>query len=130
VIQRIRLLSQPITKQRAKQLISLKPSSGVGGNVKADLVKEYESTDLRKDFSIKYANDATVKDWYITKFRDVSSTAGANGYGGNDWPLIRYADVILMLSEVSLYLGEEANAIMYLNQVRERASCQLTRFRN
>jgi hypothetical protein len=37
------------------------------------LVKEYESTDLRKDFSIKYANDATVKDWYITKFRDVSS---------------------------------------------------------
>jgi hypothetical protein len=35
--------------------------------------------------------------------------------------LIRYADVILMLSEVSLYLGEEANAIMYLNQVRERA---------
>jgi len=100
---------------------SLKPSNGVGGNVKADLVKEYEATDLRKDFSIKYANDATVKDWYITKFRDVSSAAGANGYGGNDWPLIRYADVILMLSEVSLYLGEEANAIMYLNQVRERA---------
>eukprot|EP01136_Pigoraptor_vietnamica_P019718 Opistho-1_new@67668 len=86
---------------------SLKPSNGVGGNVKQDLVKEYEINDLRKDFSIKYANDATVKDWYITKFRDVSALASANGYGGNDWPLIRYADVILMLAEVNMYLGDE-----------------------
>lgn len=100
---------------------SLKPSNGVGGNVKQDLVKEYEINDLRKDFSIKYANDATVKDWYITKFRDVSALAGATGYGGNDWPLIRYADVILMLAEVNMYLGDETTAIQFLNQVRERA---------
>ncbi|MEA5257845.1 RagB/SusD family nutrient uptake outer membrane protein [Arcicella aquatica] len=106
---------------KGETINSLKPSSGVGGNVKLDLVKEYETNDLRKDFSIKYANDASVKDWYITKFRDASALAGATGLGGNDWPIIRYADVILMLAEVSMYLGEEANAIQYLNQVRERA---------
>ncbi|MDR6561953.1 MULTISPECIES: RagB/SusD family nutrient uptake outer membrane protein [unclassified Arcicella] len=106
---------------KGETINSLKPSSGVGGNVKLDLVKEYETNDLRKDFSIKYANDATVKDWYITKFRDASAAATANGYGGNDWPIIRYADVILMLAEVNMYLGDETSAIQYLNQVRERA---------
>lgn len=107
---------------KGETINSLKPSSGVGGNVKADLVKEYEDNDLRKDFSIKYANDASVKDWYITKFRDASAAAGTSGYGGNDWPLLRYADVILMLAEVNLYLGDEASAIQYLNLVRERAN--------
>lgn len=106
---------------KGETLNSLKPSNGVGGNVKMDLVKEYEINDLRKDFSIKFANDASVKDWYITKFRDASAIATANGYGGNDWPIIRYADVILMLAEVNLYLGDEATAISFLNQVRERA---------
>uniref|UniRef100_UPI003B3B6BE2 RagB/SusD family nutrient uptake outer membrane protein n=1 Tax=Siphonobacter sp. TaxID=1869184 RepID=UPI003B3B6BE2 len=73
-------------------------------------------------FSIKFANDAAVKDYFITKFRDVSAGAGVNGYGGNDWILLRYADVILMLSEVHLYLGDEATAITYLDMVRERAN--------
>lgn len=104
---------------------SKKPSSGVGGNVKMDLVKEYETGDLRKDFSIKFADDATVKDWYITKFRDTSAAAGTNGYGGNDWILIRYADVVLMLAEVNLYLGDDAAAIQFLDMVRERANMPL-----
>ena len=100
---------------------SLRTNTGLGGNVTPDLVKEYEGTDLRKDFSIKFANAATVKDYFITKYRDASAAAGTNGYGGNDWILIRYADVILMLAEVNLYLGDEASAISLLDQVRERA---------
>ncbi len=106
---------------KGETINSLKTSSGVGGNVTHDLVFEYENGDLRKDFSIKYANDPTVKDWFITKFRDASSAAGTTGYGGNDWILIRYADVILMLAEVSMYLGDDAGAIRYLDMVRERA---------
>ncbi|WP_332367663.1 RagB/SusD family nutrient uptake outer membrane protein [Spirosoma telluris] len=39
--------------------------------------------------------------------------------------LIRYADVILMLAEVNLYLGDEATAIGFLDQVRERAKLPL-----
>lgn len=110
---------------KGETINSKKPSSSVGGNVKLDLVKEYEDGDLRKDFSIKFANDATVKDWFITKFRDTSSVAGTNGYGGNDWILIRYADVALMLAEVNMYLGDNATAIQYLDMVRERANMPL-----
>jgi len=104
---------------------SLRTTTGVGGNVTPDLVKDYEEGDVRKDYSIKYANAAVVKDYFITKFRDASSAAGTNGYGGNDWLLIRYADVMLMLAEVNLYLGDEATAIGFLDQVRERAKLPL-----
>jgi hypothetical protein len=100
---------------------SQKPSTSVGDNVTHDLVNEYEANDPRGTFSIKYANDPVVKDWYVTKFRDVSSNAGVNGYGGNDWILMRYADVILMLAEVNNYLGNTATAISYVNMVRARA---------
>jgi hypothetical protein len=110
---------------KGEKINSLKPSSGVGGNVKLDLVKEYEEGDPRKDFSVKFANDATVKDWYITKFRDTSAVAGTSGYGGNDWILIRYADVALMLAEVNMYLADNATAITYLDMVRERAGVPL-----
>lgn len=110
---------------KGETINSKKPSSSVGGNVTLDLVKEYEDGDLRKDYSIKFANDATVKDWFITKFRDTSAVAGTNGYGGNDWVLIRYADVALMLAEVNMYLGDNTTAIQFLDMVRERANVPL-----
>jgi hypothetical protein len=100
---------------------SLFASSGSGGNVTPDLVQDYEEGDARKDFSIKYANDPIVKDYFITKYRDASQAATTNGYGGNDWILIRYADVLLMLAEVNMQLGDEPAAIGFLDQVRERA---------
>ena len=92
-----------------------------GTFVNEDLVYEYEANDVRKAFSVQYANDSKAKAWFITKFRDTSAAAGKNGYGGNDWILIRYADVALMLAEVENYLGNTAAAIAYLDQVRLRA---------
>ncbi len=106
---------------KGETIDSKKAASGVGFNVTHDLVNEYEPTDARDSFSIKFANDPTVKDWFITKYRDTSGTAGKNGYGGNDFPLLRYADVILMLAEVNMYKGDNATAIQYLNMVRQRA---------
>ena len=106
---------------KGETINSRKAASGVGYNVTHDLVNEYEKSDVRDSFSIKYANDATVKDWFITKYRDTSGTAGKNGYGGNDFPLIRYADVILMLAEVNMYQNNSAGAISYLDMVRTRA---------
>lgn len=106
---------------RGENINSLKVSTGVGGNVKLDLINEYETGDLRKDFSVKYANDANVKDWFITKFRDASAAATVNGYGGNDWIMMRYADVILMLAEVANLQGNDALATQYLDMVRARA---------
>lgn len=106
---------------RGETINSLKVATGIGGNVKLDLVNEYELTDPRKDYSVKYANHATVKDWFITKFRDASPQATDNGYGGNDWILMRYADVILMLAEVNMLQGNDGAAIQYLDLVRARA---------
>lgn len=106
---------------RGETINSLAVSQGAGGNMTMDLVKEYEANDLRKDFSIKYASNPTVQTYFITKFRDASAAAGNLGYGGNDWILMRHADVILMLAEVHMYLNENATAIQFLDMVRDRA---------
>lgn len=106
---------------RGETINSLKVSTGSGGNVKHDLVKDYEEGDIRKAFSIKFASDPQVNDWFITKFRDNSAAAGTEGWGGNDWILMRYADVMLLLAETKMNLGKNSEAIALLDEVRERA---------
>lgn len=94
-------------------------SQGSGGLFTKDLLNEFETGDLRTTYSVKFATATNA--YFITKFRDNSSGATTQGYGGNDWILIRYADVILNLAEVYLYLNDNATAISYLNMVRARA---------
>jgi starch-binding outer membrane protein, SusD/RagB family len=52
-----------------------------------------------------------------------STDQGAPGYVGNDIPLARYADVLLLLAEAINHnsSGPTAEAIGFVNQVRERA---------
>jgi hypothetical protein len=107
---------------KGETINSLAVSQGAGGTFTNDLLKEFETGDVRTDFSIKYANDPSVKAYFITKFRDNSAAATNLGYGGNDWILIRYADVILNLAEVFMYLNDNATAISYLDMVRARAA--------
>lgn len=106
---------------RGETINSQMVSTGVGGNVKRDLVNDYETGDLRKDFSVKFAADPQVSDWFITKFRDASEAAGKQGWGGNDWIVIRYADIMLLLAETKMKLGKDGEAIALLGQVRARA---------
>lgn len=40
---------------------------------------------------------------------------------GMDWPVLRMADVMLMLAEVKAELGESGDAVNLVNQIRERA---------
>lgn len=96
-------------------------STGVGAEVTLDLVKAYEDGDVRKSFSIDFAESPQVNAWYITKFRDNSAAAGSDGWGGNDWILIRHADVMLMLAEAKMHLNKTNEAIALLDQVRVRA---------
>ena len=104
---------------KGETINSLFVSQGNGALFTNDLLKEFETGDLRTTFSIKFA--ASSNRYFITKFRDASAGAGTLGYGGNDWILMRYADVILNLAEVHMLLNETATAISYLNMVRERA---------
>ncbi len=105
---------------KGETINSLFVSQGAGGLFTKDLLNEFEVTDPRLAFSVKYA--PAVSGYYITKFRDASATASTLGYGGNDWILIRYADVILNLSEAYLGLADNVNAIKYLDMVRTRAA--------
>jgi len=100
-----------------------KPGLGAGGNVTADLINEYEANDPRKAFSVKFAANAQIQDWFVTKYRD--KTVGATGYGGNNTPVLRFADVVLMLAEVNMLQGNDAAAIQYLDMVRARAGMPL-----
>ena len=106
---------------RGENINSLFKSTGSGEVAKLDLIKDYEENDLRKDFSVKFASDPQVNDWFVTKFRDVSTAAGTTGWGGNDWILIRYADVMLLLAEAKMNLGKSSEAIVLVNEVRSRA---------
>lgn len=96
-------------------------SSGMGTFVNPDLIKEYEEGDIRKAWSVKYCNAPVAMAWFITKFRDTSDAAGTLGYGGNDWIILRYADVYLMLAEVNARMGNQTAAVSWLDEVRKRA---------
>lgn len=106
---------------RGETINSLAVSTGTGRLISADLRKEFEVGDVRTDFSIQYAEHSSVQDYFVSKFRDASEAAGALGYGGNDWILLRYADIILCLAEVAMLQGDEVGAISYMDMVRARA---------
>ncbi len=104
---------------KGETINSLFPSQSAGALFTKDLLNEFEAGDVRTTYSIKLA--AQTSNYFITKFRDASTAAGTLGYGGNDWIVIRYADVILNLAEVYMYLNDNLNAIKYLDMVRARA---------
>jgi hypothetical protein len=107
---------------KGETILSLFVSQGSGNTFTNDLYKEFETGDLRTNFSIKFG--ASINKYYIAKFRDINPgtvVANQGGYGGNDWILIRYADIILNIAEVYNLLGDDATAITYINMVRARA---------
>lgn len=106
---------------KGETINSLVTSTGSGGTLTLDLLKEFEPGDVRTNFSIKYDSNAAVQSYFITKYRDASAAAGKLGYGGNDFIKMRYADIILNLAEVYMYLGDNATAIRFLNMTRARA---------
>lgn len=80
----------------------------------------YEPGDLRRDISmaLTYVNpntNAAVEARHILKFR---SEPFQNNDSDINWPVLRYADVLLMLAEA---IGESPEAYGLINQVRARA---------
>lgn len=87
-----------------------------------DLYNEYEAGDPRRDITIAlgYQNGATfVNQKYTKKWTDASAPInGGNALAGNNFMVLRYADVLLMLSEAT---GDAK----YLNEVRTRSGVPL-----
>lgn len=87
-----------------------------------DIIAAYEEGDLRKEVSLQEGYTNANGEWipipYITKYLYPHTVAGRTD---NNWPVLRYADVLLMLAEAINEQGASAEAHDYLNQVRSRA---------
>ena len=98
---------------------------GTGGNniPEMDIYNAYEEGDLRRDFSMSLGyhdnrkNGEWVESRYVSKYMDVP-------YAGNDasnnYPVIRYANVVLMYAEALNQNGKTEEACKYLNMTRRR----------
>lgn len=88
-----------------------------------DMMAAYEPGDLRKDISLKTGYTNAKGEWvpvpFINKYHHPHTIAGRTD---NNWPVLRYADVLLLLAEtINEQSGPNAEAFIYLNQVRTRA---------
>ena len=95
---------------------------GGGNNIPtADLERSYEANDPRKTISMatSYTNTsgAKVDAYYIKKYADQPVVANDSE---DNWYVLRYADVLLMYAEALNETGKTADALPYLNQVRQR----------
>jgi hypothetical protein len=97
---------------------------GSGRNLPtADLINAYEPGDLRKSISLAEGfvlNGTFVKEPYTLKYRDQPFSAGD---ADNNWPVLRYADVMLMYAEAlnNTNNGPTAEAYDMVNAIRKRA---------
>lgn len=81
----------------------------------------YRSSYVKKNSNGTYSNTAYNVPWI---FKYVDSSTVARDYKANNLPVLRYADVLLMYSEVLNELGTSGpagNQYHYLNLVRKRA---------
>ena len=98
------------------------------------LYDSYDPNDRRREvtFITEVHNpDGSIKiiKPYIQKYWDRAAEPKGNGTA-NDYPVIRYADVLLMLAEASNELGNMSDAYTYINMVRKRARFDGTVDRN
>ena len=66
---------------------------------------------------------------YIQKYWDRVAEPTGNG-SANDFPVLRYADVLLMCAEASMENGDANNAYKYINMVRKRARYDGTTYKD
>ena len=86
------------------------------------LVKSYDPADSRKEVTLRTTYLSGVKIQYDNSVNKYYSVVVLADDGGNDWPILRYSDVILMLAEIQNEIdGNPTNAFQYINQVRTRA---------
>lgn len=132
----------PVVKSTSVYLgINYANSAGGFNTPTQDIVNQYESGDTRLDASIgivkgKYdgstytpdsvtsiLNPATPGEQsriFIRKYLDLPYYNALRNTDQN-WPVYRYADVLLLLAEALNEQGQSGDALPYLNQVRTRA---------
>ncbi|MFC4141312.1 RagB/SusD family nutrient uptake outer membrane protein [Pedobacter mendelii] len=85
-----------------------------------DLYDTFEPGDNRLNTAIGVYSAGTLVYYYAKKF--VYQSVGANSEGDNDWPILRYADVVLLYAEALNENGKTPEALTQLNLVRTRSN--------
>jgi SusD family. len=104
--------------------------TGYGDNpVTENHYNAYKEGDLRRDVNVRlytreeYPNMSTsIKfPYYCNKYLDFTTEANVEN-SGNNYPILRYSDVLLMRAEaLGMQNPSDAEAYQYINQVRRRA---------
>lgn len=100
------------------------PLDGEGNNVPTpDIIAAYEPGDLRKDASIGYVTLASSlrENKVFPYIKKYAKTHSQHGNHGMNFPIYRYAEVLLFLAEALNEQGKTGEAAGYLNMVRNRA---------
>jgi hypothetical protein len=100
---------------------------------------DYDNADKRRDASVAVTGSKGDGNEKMLSFVPGNKTTGgiatnkwdenkmnppyvaAQRNSGTDWPILRMADVILMLAEVKAELGKSDEAVTLVNQIRQRA---------
>ncbi len=114
-------LVQPITAAEVTAVTGI-PENGrtiEGYNIPTpDIIAAYEPNDARKDASIGYVTASGVSYPFIKKYLHPHALTNNTD---DDWPVYRYAEVLLFLAEAMNEQNKTPDALPYLNQVRARA---------
>jgi hypothetical protein len=101
----------------------INPGTGLGmTRPTADLIRAYEENDTRMSATLSpyEINPNTNDTTNLAYFRKFIANQQVQD-GGQDWPILRYADILLMYSEVLNEMDDLSGAIEQLNLVRSRA---------
>jgi hypothetical protein len=102
-------------------IVFVGPGTGGGKNLPTlDMVNTYEANDLRKSVSVGSFIRLGNPVYYVEKYdHDVDPNFATTP---DDWPVYRYADVLLLLAETINEQGyQTTQPFTLLNQVRNRA---------
>ncbi|GGH00124.1 RagB/SusD family nutrient uptake outer membrane protein [Mucilaginibacter phyllosphaerae] len=115
-------LPQPISGAEISAVTGVSPENALtieGYNIPSpDLIAAYEAGDKRKDATIGTVTAGGVAYPYTKKY---NHTHAQTGNTNDNWPVYRYAEVLLFLAEALNEQGKSGEAISLLNQVRTRA---------
>lgn len=112
----------PLASQGA--VINFPGQDGGGWNTPSnEIIALYEPGDARKDVSLKEGYTGNDGSWvpvpFINKYNHTHSIRGVTN---DNWPIMRYSEVLLMLAEaINEQGGPNAETYEYLNSVRVRA---------
>lgn len=114
-------LIQPITAAEITAVtgIAESPRTIQGFNLPTpDIIAAYEPNDLRKNASIGFITAGGISYPYIKKYLHPHTLSNNTN---DNFPVYRYAEVLLYIAEALNEQNKPAEALTYLNQVRTRA---------